>query len=326
MENNKNEKIPYQFTASPLNLMYILDSHCFKMLNLLIQEECYWRSQGKLVDGYFFKSINDLKDDMFMSNDQDVRLTIEALYSNGLVDVINQGDRHKASKFKVNMDKIIEIDSKSIIEVKKFYQKIYKLKRGCVCSYIEPKEVGNVSDIDKGSGSTTNCTTDCNTNCTTDSNTDCSTICTPKLDKLNLLNKSDLLNNIDDNIINNNIEKNNFEIESFDPLNTHIENNKKDKVEINDQKVTNAPAILAVAQPMEPTRKMTKGDQLINEFCQSYKEMKGNEFYEILNLYNIRDLEYIYKMISTLPIKLNANEKGYIKYYIARLQKRQKVA
>ena len=121
-------------------------------------------------------------------------------------------------------------------------------------------------------------------------------------------------------------KQNNFEIESFDPLNTHIENNKKDKVEINDQKVTNAPAILAVAQPMEPTRKMTKGDQLINEFCQSYKEMKGNEFYEILNLYNIRDLEYIYKMISTLPIKLNANEKGYIKYYIARLQKRQKVA
>jgi len=210
MENKKNknerEKIPYQFTANPLNLMYIMDSDCLKMLNLLIQEESYWDSQRQLIDGYFFKSINELKDNMFIANDQDVRLIIEALYSNGLVDVINQGEKHKASKFKINIDKIIEINSMSITDVIKFYPRISKLKRGCVCSYMkrencindQNKEVGNVADIDKVSESATNCITDCHSSCTTDCNTDCSTTCTPKLDKLYLLNKSDSSNKIDE--------------------------------------------------------------------------------------------------------------------------------
>jgi hypothetical protein len=128
--------VPYQFTASPLNLMYVLDSDCLKMLNLLIQEQSYWKSKGKLVDNYFFKSVNDLKEDMFMSNDQDVRLTLEALYVNGLIDVIPQGEQHKASKFKINLEKISEIDKMSILDVKKFIPKIFRLKRGAKCSYM----------------------------------------------------------------------------------------------------------------------------------------------------------------------------------------------
>lgn len=169
MKENEERKIPYQFTANPLNLMFILDSDCLKMLNLLIQEESFWGSKGQLVDGYFFKSINDLKDDMFMSNDQDVRLTIEALYINGIIDVINQGDRHKASKFKINLEKIKEIDSKSILEVKKFCPLIRKLKRGSPCSYMEKTscpitENTEVDDIipnsDQVPESATNCNTD----------------------------------------------------------------------------------------------------------------------------------------------------------------------
>jgi len=139
-ELNDEKKIPYQFTANPLNLMYILDSDCLKMLNLLIQEESYWRSQGQLVDGYFFKSINDLKEDMFMTNDQDVRLTIEALYASGLIDVINQGKLHKPSKFMINLEKVLEYNSRTITDVKKFCPRICKLKRNSVCSYMKPKE------------------------------------------------------------------------------------------------------------------------------------------------------------------------------------------
>lgn len=139
-QNNEKEKIPYQFTANPLNLMYLLDSDCLKMLNLLIQEESYWRSQGQLVDGYFFKRINDMTVDMFKSNEQDLRLTIEALYSSGLIDVINQGNKHKASKFKINLEKIKEFDSKTITDVKKFCPRICKLPRGSVCSYMKRKE------------------------------------------------------------------------------------------------------------------------------------------------------------------------------------------
>ena len=132
-----NQKISYQFTANPLNLMFILDSDCHKMLNLLLQEHCYWSTKEQLVDGYFFKSINDLKEDMFISNDQDVRLILDALYRNGLIDIINQGEQMKASKFKINLDKITEIDNMSILDVKKFLPRICKLKRGTKCSYME---------------------------------------------------------------------------------------------------------------------------------------------------------------------------------------------
>jgi hypothetical protein len=138
--NEVKDVIPYQFTASPLNLMYSLDSDCFKMMNLLIQEDSYWRSKGQLVDNYFFKSLNDLKEDMFMSNDQDVRLTLEALYVNGLIDIINQGEQHKASKFRINLERISEIDKMSILDVKKFLRRIFKLKRGSKCSYMQKEE------------------------------------------------------------------------------------------------------------------------------------------------------------------------------------------
>ena len=47
------DAIPYQFTPTPTNLMFFVDSDCLKMMNLLIQEESYWKSKGKLVDGYF---------------------------------------------------------------------------------------------------------------------------------------------------------------------------------------------------------------------------------------------------------------------------------
>ena len=175
---NDEKKIPYQFTANPLNLMYILDSDCLKMLNLLIQEESYWRSQGQLVDGYFFKSINELKEDMFMSNDKDVRLTIEALFINGLIDVIPQGNVHKASKFKLNMEKIMDYDSMTITDVKKFAQRICKLPRKSTCTYMNRNDLAT-----KQSGKVdTKCSTDCPPDCT------------PKLDKSDSLNNLDLLN------------------------------------------------------------------------------------------------------------------------------------
>ena len=134
-KNEVKDSIPYQFTANPLNLMFIMDSDCLKMLNLLIQEESYWKSKGRLVDNYFFKSINELKEDMFMSNVQDVRLTLESLYVNKLIDVIYQGEQRKSSMIKINHEKICEIDRMTITDVKKFCEKISKLNRGAKCTY-----------------------------------------------------------------------------------------------------------------------------------------------------------------------------------------------
>lgn len=214
LELNDEKKIPYQFTATPLNLMYIMDSDCLKLLNLLIQEESYWRSQGRLDNGYFFKSINDLKEDMFMSNDKDVRLTIEALFINGLIDVIPQGNVHKASKFKLNMEKIMDYDSMTITDVKKFAQRICKLPRKSTCTYMNRNDLAT-----KQSGKVdTKCSTDCPPDCT------------PKLYKsdslnnLDLLYKSDCLNNIENVIINNNIIDNkNFKQDHTNSLINQIE-------------------------------------------------------------------------------------------------------
>lgn len=229
---NDEKKIPYQFTANPLNLMYILDSDCLKMLNLLIQEESYWRSQGQLVDGYFFKSINELKEDMFMSNDKDVRLTIEALFINGLIDVIPQGNVHKASKFKLNMEKIMDYDSMTITDVKKFAQRICKLPRKSTCTYMNRNDLAT-----KQSGKVdTKCSTDCPPDCT------------PKLDKsdslnnLDLLNISYCLNNIENDIINKNIiiENKNFKQDHSHSLNNQIEDKEIIPVYNNNQQISDA--------------------------------------------------------------------------------------
>lgn len=229
---NDEKKIPYQFTANPLNLMYILDSDCLKMLNLLIQEESYWRSQGQLVDGYFFKSINELKEDMFMSNDKDVRLTIEALFINGLIDIIPQGNVHKASKFKLNMEKIMDYDSMTITDVKKFAQRICKLPRKSTCTYMNRNDLAT-----KQSGKVdTKCSTDCPPDCT------------PKLDKsdslnnLDLLNISYCLNNIENDIINNNIiiENKNFKQDHSHSLNNQIEDKEIIPVYNNNQQISDA--------------------------------------------------------------------------------------
>ena len=229
---NDEKKIPYQFTANPLNLMYILDSDCLKMLNLLIQEESYWRSQGQLVDGYFFKSINELKEDMFMSNDKDVRLTIEALFINGLIDVIPQGNVHKASKFKLNMEKIMDYDSMTITDVKKFAQRICKLPRKSTCTYMNRNDLAT-----KQSGKVdTKCSTDCPPDCT------------PKLYKsdslnnLDLLNISYCLNNIENDIINNNIiiENKNFKQDHSHSLNNQIEDKEIIPVYYNNQQISDA--------------------------------------------------------------------------------------
>lgn len=150
MEKNVKEMqedgISSKFVKVPLNSLFILDSDCLKMLTLLLQEESYWKSRGKLTkDGCFFKSLGELQDDMLMSNEQDVRLTIEALYLDRWIDVIPQGNKRKANKFKINYSKIEEINGTNITDVRKFYPQVSRLPRGTKCTY---------SLVGKASGST----------------------------------------------------------------------------------------------------------------------------------------------------------------------------
>ena len=290
--NEVKENVPYQFTASPLNLLFVLDSDCLKMLNILIQEESFWRSKKQLVDGYFFKSLNDLKEDMFMGNDQDVRLTLEALYVNGLIDIINQGEQMKASRFKINFEKIVEIDKISILEVKKFFPKIYRLKRGSKCSYVDRKGVGSIEPV----------VLKLSTICTSDS--------TSKLynkDKLN--NKDKIENNIIDDIF---IVETQREKDSNNPKITSkgIIDDSKGKQEID------ASATKTAAQIIEPPKgQIINGDRLVIKLNKDFTMLDREDFYMNLNTYSTEDLNELRKRLPTIPIIMTDDEKGHIQYH-----------
>lgn len=295
MEIKKNEVkdgIPYQFTANPLNLMFVLDSDCLKMLNLLIQEESYWKSKGKLVDGYFFKSVDDLKKHMLMSNDQDVRLTLDALYINKLIDIIPQGQQHKASKIKINLERINEVDKMTITDVEKFLPKVLKLKRGSKCSYLDKK----------GANSITPEATILSTNCTSD----CTQHSTPKLDKIDKLNNID---KIDNNIIVDNI--------IAEVPREKVSNNPKliSKGLIDDSNVK-ASATKAAAQATEQTKStITNGDKLVLKLNQDFERLDREDFYKNLYSYSTAELKEIRKRIPTLKIGMSSSDQDNMKYY-----------
>ena len=138
----KNEKqIEYQFIAAPLTLFYICDVYTYSLLLALIQKETYWKSKGKLSDdGYFFMSIEEIGDVIYLDNRNDIRCTIEPLYINGIIDVrctgVGRGAKNRvANEFKINYGKIKEYDEMSVFDIKEFNIRIEKLKRGTKVSY-----------------------------------------------------------------------------------------------------------------------------------------------------------------------------------------------
>lgn len=295
METKKNEVkdgIPYQFTANPLNLMFILDSDCLKMLNLLIQEESYWKSKGKLVDGYFFKSIDDLKKHMLMSNDQDVRLTLDALYINKLIDIIPQGQQHKASKIKINQERINEVDKMTITDVEKFLPKVLKLKRGSKCSYLDKKGANSIAP--EATILSTNCISDCTQHST------------PKLYNIE---KSNNIDKIDNNIIVDNIIA---EV----PRKKNSNNLKLISIGIIDDSNGNASATKATAQTTEQTKSnITNGDKLVLKLNQDFERLDREDFYKNLYSYSTAELKDLQSKRPTLPMSMNDNEKGLIVYH-----------
>ena len=131
MENSKTNavdstaKISYQFTAVPTKLMMLLDNNCRSMLFTLIQlSSCYANE-----DGYFFRSNSDLQTESNLSKNL-VIVTIDTLYTNGLVDVKCGGNKCKkiANYYKLNFDKMLEYEKYSLEETKNPDNKITTLK------------------------------------------------------------------------------------------------------------------------------------------------------------------------------------------------------
>nr|DAO73556.1 MAG TPA: hypothetical protein [Caudoviricetes sp.] len=105
--------------------MMLLDNNCRSMLFTLIQlSSCYANE-----DGYFFRSNSDLQTESNLSKNL-VIVTIDTLYTNGLVDVKCGGNKCKkiANYYKLNFDKMLEYEKYSLEETKNPDNKITTLK------------------------------------------------------------------------------------------------------------------------------------------------------------------------------------------------------
>ena len=227
------KKIEYQFIAAPLNLFYVCDVYTYSLLLALIQKETYWKSKGKLSDDdYFFMSIEEISDTIYLFDRGDIRCTIEALYINNIIDVrcngVGRGAKNRvANEFKINYDKIKEYNEMSIFDIKEFNIRIEKLKRGTKVTY-DKQDLEDESRKKVNTDSTQLSTQDSTQLSTQDSTQIASNVATTtiynidnknkkeKIDNLDKIENKNNLNNIEDNIYNNkysNIYKEKSEIE-----------------------------------------------------------------------------------------------------------------
>lgn len=106
MTEKELKRIDYQFVAMPTELVFALDPYCLKTIAVMIDKESYWKSRNKLFNGYFTLSVEDLAECLCLENRKDVRLTLEALYRAGLIDVKVEAGRRLGAKVKLNWDEI----------------------------------------------------------------------------------------------------------------------------------------------------------------------------------------------------------------------------
>ena len=106
MTDNYKKKIDYQFVPGPINLMWALDNDCWKAICILIDKENYWKSRNKVFNGYFTMSIEELGEHLRMKNKKDVRLTLEAMYRAGIIDVKAENGKRLGAKIKINWEVI----------------------------------------------------------------------------------------------------------------------------------------------------------------------------------------------------------------------------
>jgi hypothetical protein len=76
----------------------------------MIYKESYWKSQNRTFNDYFTLSVDEFATYLHIKNKKDARLTLEALYRAGLIDIKAQDGIRLAAKVKLNWDKIKDWD------------------------------------------------------------------------------------------------------------------------------------------------------------------------------------------------------------------------
>lgn len=141
MTEKDRKKIDYQFVPVPTSLLFALDPDCLMAIALMIDKESYWMSRNKVFNGYFTLSVQELAEYLRFQNKQDARLTLEALYRAGLIDVKAESGKRLGAKIKLNWDKIKSED----------IDYVEKLPRGTKITYCPDTEStirGTTGDTD----------------------------------------------------------------------------------------------------------------------------------------------------------------------------------
>lgn len=103
----------YQFVAVPLNLFCRLDNNLRSMLFTLIQLQTYYAED----DGWFFRDNDDLAKQSNLSENL-VRITIDVLYKEGLIDVQSvgkgKGTNTPPNRYKVNWERFKDYEKDTI--------------------------------------------------------------------------------------------------------------------------------------------------------------------------------------------------------------------
>ena len=106
MTDKELKRIDYQFVPVPTELVFALDPYCLKTIAVMIDKESYWKSRNKVFNGYFTLSVEELAEYLCLENRKDVRLTLEALYRAGLIDVKTEAGKRFGAKVKLNWDEM----------------------------------------------------------------------------------------------------------------------------------------------------------------------------------------------------------------------------
>jgi len=141
-----------KFTTIPTNFIYLLDNECYKLMSILIQKESYWKSKGRLKDGWFVKTTKELSKELGCMNNKDVSCTIQSLVDNSLIEVAAYDGKRMSASFRICWDIVNEMNDISLFDIEEFsYKRICKLPRNAQITY------NKSSDIKEMASTVTDC-------------------------------------------------------------------------------------------------------------------------------------------------------------------------
>lgn len=103
-----NQQNNYQFIKVPINLFYLMDANCSKVLTTLIQMDSFYPK----TDGYFECAYKTLEQACGMSQNL-IKASLAGLYLEGIINVISvgKGRGKHTNKYKINVEKFQDYEN-----------------------------------------------------------------------------------------------------------------------------------------------------------------------------------------------------------------------